>query len=1338
MMAPTHASSGPSINQQMLHTRRLRLVVAGSLLVGALTSPLTLRGQPTTLNLSRDLVTLGIAAKNMVPNDPALNAAALFQAGVEYANAHHISRVTADRGSYYFLATPPSLPDRYTNLYYLSNMTIDLAGSTVYLGQRFLIGFSLNVSQNVTLTNFTIERLNAPYTHVQITAVDAVNRRITYSPLPGFADPASLNGLTQPYGPVEYWAVVFRNGKILPGTSRMEVALPIVSGSVTLVSQGQPWLEPATLSTLQPGDTLVVTLRGGGPPINVLWSTSMVLSNITVYGANFEALNLEQTSESIVENVQVVPKPGSGLVGSNTGAIHLMWPGPNNIVRNNRLMRTMDDAIAIEDKYAAAILSQTGPRSLRVRRNWWLRLPNNTAFNFLDPETPRVTAGALLVSQNPAYSDFPGFDSETELTFDRALPSPLPGSYLVHGTPTRRGSGTIVEDNTVEEVIFGQGIWIGSVQAVTVRRNFVRETSNYAIGVWQHSVMQESSSGQAAEDITIDSNVVQSGIGPAAQGVGTQHAMGAIGVNYMSHDFSLARTPQTKNVNIVSNYVADSGRTGIWVGSLQGGVLTHNRIVRWNRHPELPIGGTLPADSAIALEDFSKPIAIRFSSNVADADNQSELESPLEGAVNLQPSAGFLTKVASSGTIAVHSNVPGFFQWKARSDAAWLTVVSQTGVGEGTITYSTTANDTGVERIGSITVAGVVFRVTQGTGSTIPPTMAIDRTWLRLNAVTNGQTFVWQTAPQTIQLTQSGTGTVTWTATSNQPWLVVTPASGTGSAPLTVSLKPIAGLEGALNGSITMTFSGAGTSSAVAAVYATVSRASVGPFGWVDTPAENSTGVTGAVPFTGWALDDIDVTDIFICRAVVAGEIAPVDGHCNGAAQIYVGSAIFLDGARPDVFASFSGLPLASRAGWGFMVLTNMLPNQGNGSYAFYIYARDRDGHMVLLGTRNMTCDNAHATRPFGAIDTPAQGGTASGSQFVNFGWALTQGGKFIPADGSTIHVLIDGADRGTVDYNHSRPDIASLFPGLANTNGAIGFRILDTTAMNNGIHTISWTVTDSAGQTEGIGSRFFTVTNGLSALTAESHAERRAATTVQAITALPLDRDPVIGRRGWDLSAPWRAYSVGGAGRAVLRGEEVDRFELSLGDSVPSRYRGYLHMGDTLRPLPIGSTLDPETGTFTWAPGVGFVGTYDLVFIRTTAGHDTRREVRVILAPKGSVHVGVQVEIDTPRTNTAVEQPFALGGWAADLDAALGTGIDSLHVWAYPVAGGPPIFLGTPALGGSRLDVAAGHGDRFADSGFGFTVQGLAAGDYDLAVFPWSNVTNAFGPPKLVRVKAR
>ena len=139
-------------------------------------------------------------------------------------------------------------------------------------------------------------------------------------------------------------------------------------------------------------------------------------------------------------------------------------------------------------------------------------------------------------------------------------------------------------------------------------------------------------------------------------------------------------------------------------------------------------------------------------------------------------------------------------------------------------------------------------------------------------------------------------------------------------------------------------------------------------------------------------------------------------------------------------------------------------------------------------GDRTMTCANASATRPFGAIDTPTQGGTALGPSFVNFGWALTPQPKVIPIDGSTISVLVDGNPIGTVDYNHERADIETLFPGFQNTagpNGAVAFRMIDTTRLTNGLHTISWTVSDSQGAIEGIGSRYFAVSNGAGALTA-------------------------------------------------------------------------------------------------------------------------------------------------------------------------------------------------------------------------------------------------------------
>jgi hypothetical protein len=173
-------------------------------------------------------------------------------------------------------------------------------------------------------------------------------------------------------------------------------------------------------------------------------------------------------------------------------------------------------------------------------------------------------------------------------------------------------------------------------------------------------------------------------------------------------------------------------------------------------------------------------------------------------------------------------------------------------------------------------------------------------------------------------------------------------------------------------------------------------------------------------------------------------------------------------------------------------------------------------------------------------------------------------------------------------------------------------------------------------------------------------------------------------------------------------------------------------------------------TGTFTWQPGVGFVGRYDLVFVEWAGGRAvSRQEVTITLHPRGSNRVGPQVMIDTPSFGELVSGyagQFRVGGWAIDLDDAAGTGIGALHVWAYPVdpltglgAGvTSPTFLGLTAYGGARPDVAAVFGEHYLYSGYDLVAGGLTPGTYDIAVFAWSTVRHAFVPARVVRVQVR
>jgi hypothetical protein len=366
----------------------------------------------------------------------------------------------------------------------------------------------------------------------------------------------------------------------------------------------------------------------------------------------------------------------------------------------------------------------------------------------------------------------------------------------------------------------------------------------------------------------------------------------------------------------------------------------------------------------------------------------------------------------------------------------------------------------------------------------------------------------------------------------------------------------------------------------------------------------------------------------------MAGETAP-----TGNGKIFIGRATPVDGARPDVDA-IHDQPYDYQAGWGYLLLTNMLPSQGNGPYTLHIYMEDLDGHTVWLGSRRIVCDNAHSKIPFGTIDTPDQGGTVSGATYTNFGWALTAQPNAIPTDGSTIMAFIDGLPVGRPTYNLPRSDISSLFPGLANSNGAIGYYQFDTTGLANGVHTISWAVTDNAGNAAGIGSRYFTVLNAssTSSLTVDAAASIQAASgggpetrssaaagestgaAVETVASAPISGVPVYSRTGFDPGASLDIVETDPLGVSQVSATEASRFEITLGSPVAGendRYEGYLVVDGRLHPLPIGAFLDRKGGQFFWQPGVGFVGSYDLLFIRTADGMREQIPVAVTISPK-------------------------------------------------------------------------------------------------------------------------
>jgi hypothetical protein len=111
-------------------------------------------------------------------------------------------------------------------------------------------------------------------------------------------------------------------------------------------------------------------------------------------------------------------------------------------------------------------------------------------------------------------------------------------------------------------------------------------------------------------------------------------------------------------------------------------------------------------------------------------------------------------------------------------------------------------------------------------------------------------------------------------------------------------------------------------------------------------------------------------------------------------------------------------------------------------------------------------------------------------------------------------------------------------------------------------------------------------------------------------------------------------------------------------------------------------------------------------------------------------------INIERPTANAALPNDLYLTGWAIDRAATSGPGVDVMHVYAYNVAGGAPMFVGAASYGMARPDVAAAFGANFANSGFALPIPFLPNGTWDLAVYGHSTVANAFNVVQTRRVR--
>ncbi|NIM14607.1 MAG: hypothetical protein GTO45_21540 [Candidatus Aminicenantes bacterium] len=136
-------------------------------------------------------------------------------------------------------------------------------------------------------------------------------------------------------------------------------------------------------------------------------------------------------------------------------------------------------------------------------------------------------------------------------------------------------------------------------------------------------------------------------------------------------------------------------------------------------------------------------------------------------------------------------------------------------------------------------------------------------------------------------------------------------------------------------------------------------------------------------------------------------------------------------------------------------------------------------------------------------------------------------------------------------------------------------------------------------------------------------------------LSSIPFDYfEPVKIKKGYNRNVEPEKIYPDDKGMITIEIRELERVEINLNNNraeveVKAKveednsdnsnfYSGYLVVGNQLRPLPVGSTLDVERGVFYWQPGPGFIGDYRFVFVgKIQDGEMNLKNINVKIGPR-------------------------------------------------------------------------------------------------------------------------
>jgi hypothetical protein len=207
---------------------------------------------------------------------------------------------------------------------------------------------------------------------------------------------------------------------------------------------------------------------------------------------------------------------------------------------------------------------------------------------------------------------------------------------------------------------------------------------------------------------------------------------------------------------------------------------------------------------------------------------------PVNPAIGASPTSLAFTAQQGGGnptaqTVTIRNTGGETLNWSASASTNWLSVnpASGTGTGTATVTIGTAAltagTYSGVITISATDATSITVPVTfTVTAAPVPPAISANPTALSFTATQGGA----NPAPQTLSISNTGGGTLSWTASENATWLMLSPASGTGNGSVTLTVTTGSLPVGSNTGTVTLS-GGTGVTPVTVPVTFTIAAAPV-------------------------------------------------------------------------------------------------------------------------------------------------------------------------------------------------------------------------------------------------------------------------------------------------------------------------------------------------------------------------------------------------------------------------------------------------------------------------------------------------------------------------------